>query len=260
MSKNLGKAAQDKIVSYARTHLNPKSYGMKPALRLRLMIGEAMFQAYSSGRASMTTQPIRLARTISDRVYRTIIQQAPVNPDLAELAELILTDGSGNPLPRSYGELTNDVTCYEILRSNWGVDTRNHDKALYKEGAYSLIEMGLKSSDSRALSGGMDRLAKVNNDFQEEADDYANTASADVDFISDVQIVRPDAENISRTGIEDFKRKYNSFIDKRHGGVDALLAPSDDDDSSLQYDGDFDTADDADFFESEQERIRQERE
>lgn len=256
MSNNLGLKAQDKIEKYAQYHHDPKAMGMKPDLRLRLMIGEAMFQAYASGRAGMTTQPIRLAKTISDRIYRTILQQAAVNPDMADLASLIAVDERGNPLPRAYGALTNDVQCYEILRSQWGVDTRHHDKALYKEGAYSLIEMGLKSSDSRALSGGLDRLAKVNNDFQEEATDFANTAQTDVDFISDVQLVRPDAENISREGIEEFKRKYGAFIDKRHGGVDALLQQDTD---IPEYDGDIDPTADQDFFESEQERIRLER-
>lgn len=258
MSNNLGKKAQEKLILYAQYHYQPKAMGMKPSLRLRLMIGEGMFQAYTSGLATMTTRPIELARTISARVYRSIITQASVDAEMKELSELIAVDNEGNPIPRAYGELTNDVACYEILRSQWGADTRHHDKALYKDSAYRLIEMGLKSSDSRALAGGMDRLKAVNNDFQEEAADFANTASTDIDFSSDAQLVRADAQNFSRAGIEAFKREYGRFFDKRKGGLEALLQ-SPDDETNLTYGGDIDPDEDTDYFEAEQVRLRRER-
>lgn len=209
MASPLSQKTLDKVTLYANKHHCAKACGFSPALHLRVMIAEQLFQLYASGRVPMTRQPRKVIPEIASRVYRLILSQAAIDPEMAMLRdECHITEGK----KRTYFEMSNDIAVYEVFRHIWGVDTSNHAKAVCEEGAYELIEMGHANADPRALASGLDRLSKLHNDFQEAAEDFANTADTEITFSSDVQIVRPDAENMSREAIEKFKKKYGAFV------------------------------------------------
>lgn len=239
----LGQKTLDKVVVYATKHFPMKDMGFSPALRLRVMIAEQLFQSYASGRIPMTRPPRKVIPEIAKRVYRNILSNAAVNPELDEIRR---DCGIREGVMRTYIEMMNDLEVYEAFRHVWGISTANHAKAAVEEGAYSLMEMGQRNSDPRALAAGIDRLSKLHNDFQGDADDLANTATTEIDLIADVKLVRADAENISRSGIEEFKKKYGAYIDK-NGGIETLIETSEGVYESMP--GDADADDGADYFE-----------
>ncbi len=234
----------EKLEKYAVNHFPPKAMGFSPTDRLRIIIAEQLFQAYSSGRVPITRPPRKVVPIIAERVYRNILNNASTDPELAELRDAC---GIVEGLRRSYYEMTKDIAVYEAFRHIWGIDTSNHARAACEEGAYQLMEMGVTNGDPKALASGIDRLSNLHNNFQKPADDFADTAQTEIDFIADAKLVRPDAENFSREAIEEFKRKYGAFIDKE-GGIEELIQNSEGVYESPAGDDDPDA--DKDYFET----------
>ena len=251
----LSQKTLDKVQLYANKHLPLQLMSFSSDMKLRIMIAEQLFQAYSSGRVPMTRMPRKVIPVIAERVYCNILSNAPTDPFLAKLRdECQIVPGK----KRTYFEMTNDIAVYEAFRHIWGIDTSNHAKAVVEEGAYQLIEMGVANQNERALTSGIDRLSKLHNNFQTKAEDYSNTASTEVDIIADARLVRADAENLSRQAIEDLKKKYGAYIDKA-GGIETLIE---------NEDGVYETApdnddDEKDYFETIEEeefaRVKQPR-
>jgi len=219
----LSQKTLDKVTLYANQHLPLQLMSFSPDMKLRIMIAEQLFQAYASGRVPMTRMPRKVIPAIADRIYCNILTNAPTDPFLAKLRdECQIVPGK----KRTYFEMTNDIAVYEAFRHIWGIDTSNHAKAVVEEGAYKLIEMGVENGNERALASGIDRLSKLHNDFQEKSEDFAATASTEIDIIADAKLVRADAENLSRAAIEEMKKKYGAFID-RAGGIETLIQNED---------------------------------
>ena len=253
----LGIKTIDKLETYAKTHWNPDTtLKFSPDMQVRIMIAEQMFQAYETGRIPKTRQPRKVVATIAERVYRTILTNAPTDPYLAKLRDAvgIQEDAQGRIIPRAYGQLTNDIEAYEVFRRMWGVSaTSNHAKAVYEDAAYDLIEMGTKNNNGRDLAAGMDRLAKLHNDFQEAAEDHANTASTERDFISDATLVRPDAISYSRDEIEALKKEWGGYLDDKD--IEELVQQADG--TYAPDPGVHDTQDDEDFYERAERELRE---
>lgn len=249
---SIGAKMQARIQAYAQKGLSMESYNFKPEWQLRIKIAEQLFQAYASNRVPMTRPPRKILPQIANIIYRQLLNSSDPKDKLICEVCCIRQDEGGKVIPRSYNEITNDIACYEILRSVWGVDTSNHAKATCEEGAYQLIEMGINHSDPRALASGIDKLSKLHNDFAQDEQDYSRTAETDIDIISDVTLIRPDATQLSREAIEAIKRKYGAYIDEKKGGINALLAPSDDVPTPTSQDDD---DDDEDFFEATERDI-----
>lgn len=252
----LGTKTIDKLETYAKTHWNPATtLKFSPDMQVRIMIAEQMFQAYETGRIPKTRQPRKVVSIIAERVYRTILTNAPTDPYLAELRDAvgIREDAHGRIIPRAYGQLTNDIEAYEVFRRMWGVSAMSHHaKAVYEDAAYDLIEMGTKNSNGRDLAAGMDRLAKLHKDFQEAAEDYANTAETEFSIASDATIVRPDSENFSRAAIADFEKEFGAYIDKK--GVQELIEQED---GTYAAPGDVDEGKEEDYFERAERELRE---
>lgn len=215
----LSQKTLDKVQLYANQHLPLMRMSFSSDMKLRIMIAERLFQTYASGRVPMTRMPRKVIPQIAAQVYNSILTNAATDPDMAKLRdECGIVEGKS----RTYFEMTNDIAVYEAFRHIWGIDTSNHAKAVCEEGAYQLIEMGQANNNERALASGIDRLSKLHNDFQEKAEDFSNTADTEVDIIADARLVRADAENLSRQAIEELKRKYGAYIDKK-GGIETLI-------------------------------------
>lgn len=242
----LGTKTIVKLQQYAASHFNPVRMGFSPDNQVRIMIAEQMFQAYATGRIPRERHPKKVVGLIAEQVYRSILTTAQTDPHMAELRDAvgIAEDARGKIIPRTYFQLANDIEAYNVLQGAWGTDTSHHAKALFEEKAYELIEMGSRNSDAKALAAGMDRLKAVHNDFQEAAEDRAATAATDRDFITDVQLVRADAENFSRDKIEELKKKYGGYTD---ANVEELLQQADG--TYAPDPGEADPTDDEDYFE-----------
>lgn len=251
---SIGSKMQAKLQTYAEKGYSLQAMGFKPEWQLRIMIAEQMFQAYASNRVPMTRPPRKIAPQIADQIYRQLLNSPdPMHKTICEACG-IQADEQGSLLTRrTYNEVTNDIACYELFRSVWGVDTSNHAKATCEEGAYQLIEMGINRADPRALASGIDKLSKLHNDFQQDEQDYSRTADTDIDLISDVTLIRHDAKQLSREAIEAIKRKYGAYIDEKQGGIEGLLAQSDDGVPTPTSQDDDD--DDEDFFEATERDI-----
>lgn len=215
----LSQKTLDKVQLYANQHLPVMRMSFSYDMKLRIMIAERLFQTYASGRVPMTRMPRKVIPQIAAQVYNGILTAAATDPDMAKLRdECNIEPGK----PRTYFEMTNDIAVYEAFRHIWGIDTSNHAKAVCEDAAYQLIEMGQANGNERALASGIDRLSKLHNDFQEKADDFSNTAQTEVDIIADAKLVRADAESLSRSAIEELKKKYGAYIDKK-GGIEELI-------------------------------------
>lgn len=243
----LGTKTIDKLEKYATYHFNPVSMGFSAEMQVRIMIAEQMFQAYESKRIPLTRLPRKVVGTVAETVYRRILTLAQTDQHMAELAAAvgIREDASGKLVPRPYTQLTNDIEAYDVFRRMWGMGTTvNHAKAIYEEGAMELIDMGTRNSNGRDLKAGLDALKELHNNFQESADDHSQTASTERDFISDVTLIRPDAENVSPEDIEAFKKKYGAYVE---GNIEDLIQQED---GTYAADpGEADPHDDEDFFE-----------
>lgn len=223
----LGIKTIDKLEKYAVYHWNPTHMGFSADMQVRIMIAEQMFDAYESKRVPLTRLPRDLAKIVAETVYRRILTLAQTDPHMAQLRDEvgIAEDDRGHIIPRRPTQLANDVEAYEVFRKTWGISiTASHAKAIYEEGSMNLIDMGTRNSNGRDLAAGLDRLAKLHNDFQESADDHSQTASTERDFISDVTLIRPDAENVSPDDIEAFKKKYGAYVE---GNIEDLIQQED---------------------------------
>lgn len=241
----LGQKAIAKITTYAVNHYSFRAIGAKPDLQLRIMIAEQLFQVYATDRVARTRNPKKVVGEIADRVYRHILTTAETDPNMAELRD---SCGIREGVKRTYFELANDIQAYEILCAHWGVDTSNHAKAACEEAAYALLEIGHTMNNDRALASGFDRLSKLHNDFQEKQEDLAHTADTEIEFTSDAQLVRKDAQNFSREAIAEYKKKYGKFLDRKDGIEDLVMDENGDYSVAAQPDFD-DDDDDGDFFE-----------
>lgn len=212
----LGIKTIDKLEKYAVYHWNPTHMGFSADMQVRIMIAEQMFDAYESKRVPLTRLPRDLAKIVAETVYRRILTLAQTDPHMAQLRDEvgIAEDERGRIIPRRPTQLANDVEAYEVFRKTWGISTTvSHAKAIYEEGSMNLIDMGTRNSNGRDLAAGLDRLAKLHNDFQESSDDHSNTASTERDFISDATLVRPDADTFSRKEIEDLTREFGGYLE-----------------------------------------------
>ena len=243
----LGTKTIDKLEKYALHHFNPVTMGFSPEMQVRIMIAEQMFNAYESKRIPMTRLPRKVVGTVAETVYRRILTLSQTDPHMAELAQAvgIREDAHGHLVPRPYTQLSNDIEAYEVFRRMWGISTTMaHAKAVYEEGAMDLIEMGTRNSNGRDLKSGLDALANLHNNFQEQQEDNANTAATDRDFISDVTLIRPGAENVSMDDIEAYKKKYGAFVE---GNIEELIQQ--DDGTYAPDPGEADPHDGEDYFE-----------
>lgn len=243
---SLGKKTLDKLEKYATHHFNPAHMGFSPDMQVRIMIAEAMFQAYETGGVPKTRHPRKVAPVVARTIYRRILTLAATDPHMAELRDAvgIGEDAHGKLIDRAYGQLTNDIEAYDVLRRMWSVsNTVNHAKAVYEEGSYELIEMGIRNGNGRDLASGLDRLANLHHNFEENEDDHANTASTERDFISDVELIRPGAHSYTQEEIEAFKKKYGAYAEN----IEDLVQQAD---GTYAADaGEADPEEDMDFYE-----------
>lgn len=213
---SLGQKTCDKLEKYCQYHFNPVTMGFSAKMQVRIMIAERMFHAYESGRVPPTQPPNQLVKVVADMVYRSILTMAATDAHMAELRDAvhITEDADGQIVRRTYGELANDIEAYDIFRRMWGSSSSiHHDKMVYRYGVNELINMGVQNRDPRALTSGLDRLEKIDNGFQEDARDFANTADTDRIFVSDARLVREDAEVYTPDEIEALKKKYGAYSD-----------------------------------------------
>ena len=237
----------DKVILYANQNLPLMRMGFTPHMKLRIMIAERLFQLYATGKIPMTTMPRKVMPKVAASIYQLILSTAATDPDMENLRkECHIEEGRS----RSYVEMSGDLEVYDVLRHVWGVDTSNHAKAVCEDGAYQLIAMGMANNNERALASGIDRLSKLHNDFQQKAEDFGATADTEIDIIADAKLVRADADNLTRSAIENLKKKYGAYIDKQ-GGIETLLQndegvyePSADEEPEKDY---FETIEDEEF-------------
>lgn len=244
---SLGKKALDKIEKYCIHHWNPQTMGVSPDMHVRIMIAEALFNAYETKRVPVTRIPRDVVGTIAETIYRRILTLAPTDPYMARLRDEvgIREDQQGRVVPRPYHMLTNDIEAYNVFRRMLGTNNVEHAKLVYETGSYELIELGIKNGNDRAIASGLDRLAKYHNNFQESAEDHSNTASTERDFSSDATLVRSDATNYSREAIEAMKKKYGAYMSATQ--IEELFQQEDGSYASVP--GDSEPDDTADYFE-----------
>lgn len=243
---SLGEKSIKKIEQYCTFHFNPQTR-VSPDMHVRIMIAEALFNAYQSKRVPITRVPRDVVGHIAETIYRRIYTLAATDPYMARLRDEvgICEDVNGKIVPRPYHLLTNDIEAYNVFRRMLGTNNVEHAKMVYEQGSYELIEIGMKNGNDRALASGLDRLAKYHNNFQESVEDHSNTASTERDFNSDAQLVRADAKNYSRGEIEEMKKRYGAYISPEQ--VEELYQQ--DDGSYSPLPGDALPTDDEDYFE-----------
>lgn len=156
--------------------------------------------------------PRTTCRNIARRDYELFFNQASQGNREAQemmLALHITLDDDGNIKPRTVTELNNDVAvCNHIIRFFMTDESPRH-KAMYLSGAEWLIKTGKAQNNDRAVDKGMQALANVYNNFDEERD--ATDEMPDMSRIAitqDVSIVKRDRVNYSDEYKAKMARKY----------------------------------------------------
>ncbi len=125
------------------------------------------------------------------------------------LALKITLDDEGNIRPRTITELNNDVmVCNHLIRF-FQTDESPRHRAMYLSSAEWLIRTGKQQNNDRAVDKGMQALANVYGNFQEEKD--ATDEMPDMSRIAitqDVSIVKRDRVNYTEEEKLRMARKY----------------------------------------------------
>lgn len=173
--------------------------------------------------------PRTTCRNIARRDYELFFNQAAQGNKEAQAMMLALNirlDDEGNIRPRTITEINNDVTvCNHLIRFFMTDESPRH-KAMYLSSAEWLIRTGKQQNNDRAVDKGMQALANVYGNFQEEKD--ATDEMPDMSRISitqDVSIVKRDRVNYTDEYKAKMARKYGlTAKDMQDIEEDALLA------------------------------------
>lgn len=156
--------------------------------------------------------PRTTCRNIARRDYELFMNQAAQGNKEAQdmvLALHITIDDEGNIKPRTVTELNNDVTVCNYLIRFFTTDESPRHKAMYLSSAEWLIRTGKQQNNDRAVDKGMQALANVYGNFQEEKD--ATDEMPDMSRIAitqDVSIVKRDRINYTEEEKLRLARKY----------------------------------------------------
>lgn len=156
--------------------------------------------------------PRTVCRNIARRDYELFFNQAAQGNKDAQammIALKITLDDEGNICPRTVTELNNDVlVCNHLIRF-FQTDESPRHKAMFLGSAEWLIRTGKQQNNDRAVAKGMEALAKVYKDFDEERD--ATDEMPDMSRIAitqDVSIVKRDRINYTDEEKQRMARKY----------------------------------------------------
>lgn len=183
-----------------------KTMGMAADQKLRTMIVSDAYAKYRQNE----DQPLKeLVRRSAVLVYDIVVRQAAAGDEVAAaiVRQCHLHEGS----KRSAFELRNDVAALDHIIGLFSTDTFNADKVLYQNGARWLIEFGKRTGNDRAVTSGLDRVAKINNDFQKGDEIAENIASVERTITSDVSVLIPDRENYSDEEREKINSRWSKF-------------------------------------------------
>nr|WP_297655788.1 hypothetical protein [uncultured Prevotella sp.] len=151
--------------------------------------------------------PRTTCRNIARRDYEMFLNQAGQGNQEAQAMVMALhidIDENGDIKPRTITELNNDVAvCNHIIRF-FTTDESPRHKQMYISSAEWLIRTGKMQNNDRSVSKGMDALANIYGNFQEEKD--ATEEMPDMSRIAitqDVSIVKHDRVNYT----DEYKRK-----------------------------------------------------
>ena len=156
--------------------------------------------------------PRTTCRNIARRDYELFINQAAQgNKEAVAMIQAlgITVDDEGNVKNRTITELNNDVAvCNHIIRF-FTTDESPRHKAMYLSSAEWLIRTGKQQNNDRAVDKGMQALANIYGNFQEEKD--ATDEMPDMSRIAitqDVSIVKRDRINYTDEEKLRLARKY----------------------------------------------------
>ena len=156
--------------------------------------------------------PRTTCRNIARRDYELFFNQAAQGNKEAQdmvLALRITLDDEGNIKPRTVTELNNDVSVCNYLIRFFMTDESPRHKAMYLSSAEWLIRTGKQQNNDRAVDKGMQALANVYKNFDEERD--ATDEMPDMSHIAitqDVSIVKRDRVNYTDEYKAKMARKY----------------------------------------------------
>ena len=177
--------------------------------RYRMQVCSEFYKRWVQNR---DIDPRTVCRNIARRDYEMFFNQAAQGNKEAQeyvLALKITLDDEGNICPRTVTELNNDVlVCNHLIRF-FTTDESPRHKAMYLSGAEWLIRTGKAQNNDRAVDKGMQALAKVYRDFDEEKD--ATDEMPDMSRIAitqDVSIVKRDRVNYTDEYKAKMARKY----------------------------------------------------
>lgn len=177
--------------------------------RYRMQICTEFYKRWTQNK---DIDPRTTCRNIARRDYELFFNQAAQGnaESQAMIKALGITlDDEGNIRPRTVTELNNDVqVCNHLIRF-FSTDEGPRHKQMFLSGAEWLIRSGKQQNNDRAVSKGMDALAKVYGDFQEDVD--ATDQMPDMSHISitqDVSIVKRDRINYTDEEKRKMQRKY----------------------------------------------------
>lgn len=177
--------------------------------RYRMQVCAEFYKRWTQNR---DIDPRTVCRNIARRDYELFMNQAAQGNKEAQdmvLALHITIDDEGNIKPRTVTELNNDVTVCNYLIRFFTTDESPRHKAMYLSSAEWLIRTGKQQNNDRAVDKGMQALANVYGNFQEEKD--ATDEMPDMSRIAitqDVSIVKRDRINYTEEEKLRLARKY----------------------------------------------------
>lgn len=177
--------------------------------RYRMQICTEFYKRWTQNK---DIDPRTTCRNIARRDYELFFNQAAQGnaESQAMIKALGITlDDEGNIRPRTVTELNNDVQVCNHLISFFSIDESPRHKQVFLSGAEWLIRSGKQQNNDRAVSKGMDSLAKVYGNFQADVDAAAQMPDmSHLSITQDVSIVKRDRINYTDEEKRKMQRKY----------------------------------------------------
>lgn len=188
---------------------------------------EIVYEVYQVWLQNKQIDPMDITRQVADRKYRQMVEQARVDPAMAERCKQLgigyVCEGSTEITRRGQTALYNDVVALNHIVETYTAPVTAIERAKVVNASDWLIQHGMSTGDGRDVYKGADLKMRLHKDFDEREAGFEDMANADINISDDVSIVKSDRQNYT----DEEKRKFAKRFGVSEKSVVELIEKAD---------------------------------
>lgn len=166
-----------------------------------------VYEAYQVWLQDKQIRPTDLMRRLAAREYPIVLHKAEEGDPVAQ--ELVQLMHMKPGVPRSFTEISNDVSVFNWIVGRFDTGIEHIEKAKVVDASDWLIREGMKMGDARAVKSGADIKMQLNNNFNEKDDAASKMPTTEINITGDVSIIKSDRVNYTPEERKRLAKKFN---------------------------------------------------